>query len=106
MSASHPLDRQEGGKSTLVTRNITVCGHRTSMRLEPAMWDALVEICRGEGRTVNEICSDIDRERSESTLTSAMRNFIVNYFRMASMKAPATPAERGWAGIRAGADSI
>jgi predicted DNA-binding ribbon-helix-helix protein len=91
MSKSHPLGRQNSGKSTLITRNITVCGHRTSMRLEPEMWDALVEICQGKGRTVHEICSDIDRERSESTLTSAMRNFIVNYFRMASVKAPATP---------------
>jgi predicted DNA-binding ribbon-helix-helix protein len=28
-------------KSTLISRNITVNGKRTSMRLEPAMWEAL-----------------------------------------------------------------
>ncbi len=34
--------------SSLISRNVTVAGHRTSMRLEPAMWDALGEICRRE----------------------------------------------------------
>ena len=100
MSASQPPDWRGGAKSTLVTRNVIVCGHRTSMRLEPAMWDALAEVCRRQGQTVHEICSSIDQERSESTLTSAMRNFIVNYFRMALMQAPTAPptapVERGW----------
>ncbi|MCA8931848.1 MAG: ribbon-helix-helix domain-containing protein, partial [Rhodospirillaceae bacterium] len=29
--------------STLLSRNITVDGHRTSIRLEPEMWEALDE---------------------------------------------------------------
>lgn len=67
--------------SRLVNRNVTVSGHRTSMRLEPELWDALAEIAAREGRTVNEICTEVDGRRRESTLTGAIRVFIVTYFR-------------------------
>lgn len=70
--------------STLVNRNVTVAGHRTSMRLEPSMWEALEEICRREGKTVHEVCSDVDFRRQESALTAALRAFIVLYFRLAA----------------------
>lgn len=33
-------------KSTLVSRNITILGRRTSVRLEPEMWMALKEIAK------------------------------------------------------------
>jgi predicted DNA-binding ribbon-helix-helix protein len=70
-------------RSTLVNRNVTVNGHRTSMRLEPAMWDALEDICRRESMTVHEVCSLVDNQRTQSSLTAAMRVFILGYFRTA-----------------------
>ena len=70
--------------STLVNRNVTVAGHRTSMRLEPSMWEALEEICRRESKTLHELCSDIEARRHESSLTAALRAFIVIYFRVAA----------------------
>ena len=42
------------GMSALVSRNVTVAGHRTSMRLEPTMWDALSELCVRENKTVQQ----------------------------------------------------
>jgi len=48
------------------------------------MWDALHEICAREGRSVHEICSDIDQQRSSSGLTAGVRVYIVNYFREAA----------------------
>jgi len=70
--------------STLVSRNITLHDRRTSMRLEPAMWDALDEICRRESRTIHDICSMVDKQRRESKLTAAIRVFVMAYFRAAS----------------------
>ncbi|MDQ2103169.1 ribbon-helix-helix domain-containing protein [Azospirillum isscasi] len=76
--------------------NIMIAGRRTSMRLEPTMWDALEDIARREGLTVNGLCTQIkDRleeqirrrgptgDNSEVTLTSAVRVFIAAYFRRA-----------------------
>ena len=70
--------------SPLVTRNVTVSGRRTSVRLEPDLWEALREIALRENRTLHDICSDIDKTRGGTRLTSAMRIYIVNYFRSAA----------------------
>ncbi|KAA0681768.1 hypothetical protein DS843_08280 [Roseomonas genomospecies 6] len=80
----------------LKSMNIMIAGRRTSMRLEPTMWDALEDIARREGLTVNGLCTLIkDRldeqlrrrgpatDNSEVTLTSAVRVFIAAYFRRA-----------------------
>jgi predicted DNA-binding ribbon-helix-helix protein len=70
--------------STLICRNVTVSGHRTSVRLESAMWDALHELCRREGKTAHAICSMVNRERHQSSLTAALRDYIMSYFRAAA----------------------
>jgi predicted DNA-binding ribbon-helix-helix protein len=70
--------------SPLVTRNVTVSGRRTSVRLEPDLWEALNEIATHEGRSVHQICVDIEQARGNTCLTSSMRTYIVNYFRSAA----------------------
>lgn len=70
--------------STLVSRNISLADRRTSIRLEPEMWDALNEICARQGRSVHEICTEIDRQRNSSALTAGVRVYILNYFREAA----------------------
>jgi predicted DNA-binding ribbon-helix-helix protein len=67
--------------SSLVARNVVVDGRRTSVRLEPAMWDAVREIAEREGKTVNALVTDIDRQRRESSLTAAIRVYALVYFR-------------------------
>ena len=77
-------DTRRGSQSTLVSRNVTVSGRRTSMRLEGAMWDALHAICHREGRSLHEMCSIINEQRQESSLTASIRVFIMLYFRAAA----------------------
>ncbi len=76
--------------SALVSRNITVSGRRTSMRLEPAMWDALEDICRRERCRLAELCSAVDSHRGASSLTAGVRVFILDYFRSRARMALAT----------------
>jgi predicted DNA-binding ribbon-helix-helix protein len=74
---SHP-DRQ----SALVMRNISVRGHRTSIRLEPQIWESMTEICRREFCTLHDVCSYVaERKPPHGSLTSSLRVFILNYFR-------------------------
>src|SRR5579863_6204932 len=70
--------------STLINRNVTVAGHRTSIRLEPAMWEALNRICERERKGMNEIVTLIDRNRDQSTLTAAIRVFLLAYYQAAA----------------------
>jgi predicted DNA-binding ribbon-helix-helix protein len=71
--------------STLISKNITVNGHRTSVRLEPDMWAALKEVTQREGRSLHEICSDIaTRKQDQTSLTAAIRVYAMDYFRRAA----------------------
>lgn len=71
--------------STLVSRNITVNGKRTSVRLEPEMWRALKEIATRENCSTHELCSLIAfRKNKRTSLTAAIRVFLMLYFRAAT----------------------
>jgi predicted DNA-binding ribbon-helix-helix protein len=71
----------------LMRRNVFVSGRRTSIRLEPAMWDAFEELCRREGRTLHAVCSQVEENRGEQSLTRALRIHILSYFRSAATEA-------------------
>ena len=88
MALQRPSRRtQESAPSSLVIRNIVVAGHRTSVRLEPVMWDALHDIARRLRVTVHDLVTVIDRERSASSLTAAIRVYIVDFYRSAALDA-------------------
>ncbi|WP_348982895.1 ribbon-helix-helix domain-containing protein [Azospirillum sp. TSA6c] len=80
-----PMEGTGGGKDGpgLLCRNVKVSGRRTSLRMEPYIWDSLKEICEREQMTLNEICTQIDERRGEANLTASIRVFIVSYYRTA-----------------------
>ena len=72
-------------RSSLVSRNVTVGNHRTSVRLEPDMWSGLREICRREHLTLHDVATVVSARKSPNTsLTAAIRVFVMAYFRMAA----------------------
>jgi predicted DNA-binding ribbon-helix-helix protein len=79
----------------LVSRNVTVSGRRTSVRLEPEMWDGLMEICRREGVSTHQLTTLVDRCRHRSSLTAKLRVFILAYFRTASTESGHAQAGHG-----------
>ncbi len=68
-------------KAKLISKNVTIKGRRTSLRLEQASWEAMSDICKCEGLTIHELCSLIDNHRDGASRTSAVRSFIVTYYR-------------------------
>ena len=79
-----PPRHQETSPSSLVIRNVVVAGHRTSVRLEPVMWEALQDIARQQQLTIHDLVTRIDRERTASSLTAAIRVYIVDFYRAAA----------------------
>lgn len=75
----------EPAPSSLVIHNVVVGGHRTSVRLEPVMWDALQDIALRLRLTMHDLVTGIDRERSASSLTAAIRVYIVDFYRAAAL---------------------
>ena len=72
-------------RSSLVSRNVKVHGHRTSVRLEPQMWDSMIEICRREFCTPDDVCSYVaERKPTHGSLSSSLRAFMLDYFHKSS----------------------
>lgn len=72
-------------RSTLISKNITILGRRTSVRLEKEMWNALKDISRRESCSIHDICSLIQLRKKEMTsLTAAIRVFLMLYYRAAA----------------------
>jgi predicted DNA-binding ribbon-helix-helix protein len=75
---------EEASPALWSTGTWSTSGHRTNMRLEASIWDALDEITDREGKTLHGLYFVIDGRRDESNLTAAIRVFILNYFRSAA----------------------
>jgi len=63
----------------LINRNITVGGHRTSIRLEPEFWAGLADIAQREQLSIDELCTEIDSGAGDLSRTAAIRIFITAY---------------------------
>ena len=60
---------------------MTVGSRRTSVSLEDHVWEGLAEVCRREGVGIDALCTEVDRRRTRSTMSSALRVFLLLYFR-------------------------
>ena len=62
--------------------SLTLHGHRTSVSLEPAFWDAFRAIATEQGETVNALAARIDAARQgDEGLASAIRVFVLQHYR-------------------------
>jgi predicted DNA-binding ribbon-helix-helix protein len=62
-------------------RSIIVAGHKTSVSLEDAFWEGFKEIARGRNTTLSELVAAVDSERQQSNLSSAIRLFVLDFYR-------------------------
>ena len=72
--------------SRLINRNVIARSGRTSMRLEPELWDALQDICLRETITLRDLVQRIEYDDAQvgphpGGRTSAIRVYLVTYFR-------------------------
>jgi predicted DNA-binding ribbon-helix-helix protein len=68
-------------KSPVIKRSIVVAGHKTSVSLEDAFWKGLKEIADDRNVTLSDLVSSIDTDRQQGNLSSAIRLFVLDYFR-------------------------
>lgn len=78
--------------STLRCQTVRIGNRRTSLRLEPEMWDALETMTRLTGRNLAQVMTEIDLYRQQSSLTSAVRVVILKFFRAAAVDSASPPS--------------
>ena len=67
--------------SGIKKRSIRIAGHNTSVSIEDEFWDSLREIARQRGTTLPRLIDDIDMEKKSENLASALRIFVLRYYR-------------------------
>lgn len=73
--------------SRLINRNVIAKRGRTSMRLEPELWEALMEISDREGQDLSSLVRKVETHEHPGGRTSAVRVFVLKYFRSAATEA-------------------
>lgn len=68
----------------IVKRSIEIAGHRTSVTLEDDFWNALRDIAEDQRKTLRGLIAEIDANRGENNLSSAVRLYVLRYYREAS----------------------
>jgi predicted DNA-binding ribbon-helix-helix protein len=68
-------------KSPVVKRSIVVGGHKTSVSLEEAFWNSMKEISAERAVTLSELVGEIDTNRHQGNLSSAIRLFVLDHFK-------------------------
>lgn len=85
LSTEHELRSEEARIRALISmgppgamkkRSVIIDGHRTSVSLENAFWSGLKKMAAKKGITVNQLVTEIDRDR-DGNLSSAIRVHIL-----------------------------
>lgn len=61
-----------------VKHSLTLRGHRTSVSLEAAFWQAFQDLAARTGRSLNDLATEIDASRADIGLASAIRVHILH----------------------------
>ena len=81
MRISPPKDRRL--KSPILKRAVDIGFRKSSVSLEDSYWSALKEIAAAQNVSVSRLVTKIDSKRQYANLSSAIRLFILDYYRTA-----------------------
>ncbi|MEO9901319.1 ribbon-helix-helix domain-containing protein [Nisaea sp.] len=68
--------------SDRIRKNVTIGHRRTSVSLEAQVWNGLSDICKRESIGMDGLCTLVAERRQESSMSSALRVFLLTYFRL------------------------
>jgi predicted DNA-binding ribbon-helix-helix protein len=60
---------------------VVLAGHKTSVSLEDAFWESLKEIAGSGNMSLSDLITAIDSGRHNGNLSSAIRLFVLNFYR-------------------------
>ena len=87
-----PVTRKDRTPSRIVKRSLKIAGHDSSVSLEDAFWSALREIATAQNIGVSEFVSRIANDRQHKNLSSAIRVFVLGYYRQGGSSPPTSGA--------------
>jgi predicted DNA-binding ribbon-helix-helix protein len=76
-------------KTAVFKRSIEIGGRKSAISLEDTFWTGLKEIAQSRRMTRTELVASIAATRNRGNLSSAIRVFVLEYFRNESKRANA-----------------
>jgi predicted DNA-binding ribbon-helix-helix protein len=58
-------------------RSVRLAGHQTSVSIEDAFWDQLIQISKEQNLSINSLITQLDADR-RGNLSSAIRIYVLN----------------------------
>jgi predicted DNA-binding ribbon-helix-helix protein len=68
-------------KSAITKRSVVIGGHKTSVSLEEPFWSAVRELAGAQHTTVSNLLRQIDLDRRNTNLSSAIRVYVLQSLR-------------------------
>jgi predicted DNA-binding ribbon-helix-helix protein len=68
--------------SPVVKRSVVIAGHKTSISLEEPFWQSFKGIATDRKTTLSELVTAIDQKRRHGNLSSAIRLFVFDHYRV------------------------
>ena len=68
-------------KSLITGYSIVIAGRKTKVSLERTFWECLREIAKERNESVSSLVSKINADRQTPNLSSAIRMFVLDYYR-------------------------
>ena len=75
------MPKQAKGPSLVIKRTVNVARRKTSVSVEDAFWNAFKEIAATKGVTIQDLISKLHKERQHANLSSAIRLFVLDFYR-------------------------
>ncbi|MGQ0677324.1 MAG: ribbon-helix-helix domain-containing protein [Rhodospirillales bacterium] len=79
-----PISSPQAAPRAIRKRSVAIAGHRTSVSLEQAFWDALRAIAAGRGVPLARLIAEVDRANARlagrtraANLSSALRVYVL-----------------------------
>jgi predicted DNA-binding ribbon-helix-helix protein len=87
-------------KSLVAKRSVIIAGRKTSVSLEDAFWSCLREIAEERKETVSGLIATINADRQHGNLSSALRLFVLGFYRRQAEKTEDRGTLSGSLGVR------
>jgi|FLMP01.1.fsa_nt_emb predicted DNA-binding ribbon-helix-helix protein len=74
------VDNNFSAPSAILKRSVMIAGHPTSISLEEAFWIRLKVMSKNDGKSVNQLVTEIDNDRlttPNGNLSSAIRIYVL-----------------------------
>jgi predicted DNA-binding ribbon-helix-helix protein len=68
-------------KTLVFKRSLKIAGRTTSISVEDDFWSSLQEIANARHQTLSNLVSSINAERQHANLSSAVRLFVLGFYR-------------------------